>query len=415
MKADVAVIGAGAAGLSAALYLSRLKLDVVVVDEYFRAGGRLLGQYYENPKKPTGERVWDGKKIARELSGEVTANGARVMSGVTVWNISPGLRLHLSGGASGELQARAVLVATGAAEKAVPVPGWTLPGVMSAGAAQVFTNFHGVRPGRRVMMVGIDPLSISVARELKEAGVSVAGLVLPPSGVLSGNLGLPPEVIGTISHSSGMAPGFWLKLAGGLFRGSRKNLGARLSSLSNIKLWGIPLHLRKSLVKIEGDEEVRSVVTADISASGEPGREDPPVPVDAVCISGGLYPAADLAVLAGCPMIGAADLGGRVPLHGPAMETPIPGLFVAGNITGIEGAPVAMAQGTLAGVSIACYLGKLGKNSQEELTAARSRVEQAREEAPIKFHQDIAAGRSRVETAWNQWIRHGRDALPVSG
>lgn len=412
MKADVAVIGSGAAGLSAALYLSRLNLDVVVVDEYFRAGGRLLGQYYENPKKPPGERLWDGKKIARELSGEVIANGVRVLSGVTVWNISPGFRLYLSGGASGELQARAVLAATGAAEKAVPVPGWTLPGVMSAGAAQVFTNFHGVRPGHRVMMVGIDPLSISVARELKEAGVSVAGMVLPPSGVLAGNLGLPPEVIDTLSHSAGMAPGFWLKLAGGLFRGSRKELGARLSSLSNIKLWGIPLHLRKALVRIEGDEKVRSVVTADISASGDPGREDPPLPVDAVCISGGLYPVSELAALAGCPMITVSGLGGRVPLHGPAMETPVPGLFVAGNITGIEGAPVAMAQGTLAGAGIACYLGKLGKNAREEINLARSRVEQAREEVPIKFHQDIAAGRKRVETAWNQWVRHGQDMLP---
>lgn len=412
MKTDVAVIGAGAAGLSAAIYLSRLKLDIVVVDEYFRAGGRLLGQHYENPKKPPGDRVWDGKKIARGLSDEAAANGVRIMSGVTVWNISPGFRLHLSGGASGELQARAVLAATGAAEKAVPVPGWTLPGVMSAGAAQVFTNFHGVRPGHRVMMVGIDPLSISVARELKEAGVSVAGMVLPPSGVLAGNLGLPPEVIDTLSHYAGMAPGFWLKLAGVLFRGSRKELGARLSSLSNIKLWGIPLHLRKALVRIEGDEKVRSVVTTDISASGDPGREDPPVPVDAVCISGGLYPVSELAALAGCPMINVAELGGRVPLHGPSMETPVPGLFVAGNITGIEGAPVAMAQGTLAGAGIACYLGKLDKNAREEINLARSRVEQASEEAPIKFHQDIAAGRKRVETAWNQWVRHGQDMLP---
>lgn len=409
MKTDVAVIGAGAAGLSAALYLSRLNLDVVVVDEYFRAGGRLLGQRYENPRKPPGERLWDGKNIARALSGEAVSCGARVMTGVSVWNITPGLRLHLGGNAAGELQARAVLVATGAAEKAVPVPGWTLPGVMSVGAAQVFTNLHRVRPGSRVMMVGVDPLSVSVARELKEAGVSVAGIILPPSGVLAGELGLPPEVIGTLSRSAGMAPGALLKLAGGLFGGSRRVLGARLSSLADIRVWGIPLYLRKALVRIEGDGQVQSVVTASISAQGEAAREDQPVPVDAVCISGGLYPSAELAALAGCPMISIPDLGGRVPLHGPSLETPVPGLFVAGNITGIEGAPVAMAQGALAGAGIASYLGKAGRIPERETDSARIAVEKAREEAPITFLQDAAKGRSLMNAAWAQWIRSNQN------
>lgn len=407
MKTDVAIIGAGAAGLSAAVYLSRLNLNVVVIDEYFTAGGRLLGQYYENPKKPPGERIWDGKKIARQLSAEAASGGVRIMAGVSVWNITPGFRIHLSGRSAGELQARAVLLATGAAEKAVPLPGWTLPGVMSAGAAQVFTNFHGVRPGRRVMMVGIDPLSISVARELKEAGVELAGMVLPPSGVLSGSLGLPPEVVGSLSQSAEMAPGFLLKMAGMIFRGRRRELGARLGALADIKLWGIPLHLRKALVRIEGDHRVRSVIIAGISASGEPVREDPPVEVDAVCISGGLNPVSELAALAGCPMISAPGLGGRVPLHGPSMETPVAGLFVAGNITGIEGSPVAMAQGALAGAGIARFLGKLGPNAGPEIELARSRIEQSREEAPIKFHQDITAGRRHIETAWKERAGHG--------
>lgn len=416
MKTDVAIIGAGAAGLSAALYLARKKLDVVVVDEYFRAGGRLLGQYYENPRKPPGERLWNGRETARRLAEEAVSAGVRVMAGVTAWNISPGLELHLSGGATGVIQPRAILAATGASERAVPIPGWTLPGVMSIGAAQVFTNFHRVRPGSRVMVVGIDPLSISVARELAEAGVSVAGLALPPSGTLSGDLGLPPEVIGSLSHSAGMAPGILLKMAGGLFRGRRKVLGAMLGGLSGIKVWGIPLLLRKAVVRIEGDEKVRSVVTADVSASGKPGKEDPPTEVDAVCISGGLYPVSDLASLAGCPVINVPELGGRVPLHGPSMETPVAGLFVAGNITGIEGAPVAMAQGTLAGAGIAAYLGKSGRDPGMEIEKAISQVNRARAEAPIKFHQDISAGRDRVSAAWNQWVRSSRDTLPgISG
>ncbi|MFZ5633218.1 MAG: NAD(P)/FAD-dependent oxidoreductase [Bacillota bacterium] len=405
MKTDVAIIGAGPAGLSAAIYLARLNLKVLVIDEYFRAGGRLLGQYYENPGKPPGERLWDGKKIARELMDEALSAGAGIMTGVTVWHLSPGFRLYLSGGAAGEVEARAVLVATGAAEKPVPVEGWTLPGVMSVGAAQVFTNLHRVRPGNRVMMVGVDPLSLSVARELKAAGVEVAGIALSPPGVLSGDLGLPPGVIGSLSLSAGMAPSIWLRVAGRLFGGRLSKTGARLCALAGIKVWGIPLLLRKAVIRIEGEERVEAVVTAGVSVDGETGKEDPPLPVDAVCISGGLYPVAELAVLAGCPLVDAPELGGAVPLHGPLMETPIGGLFVAGNITGIEGASVAMAQGTLAGAGIASYLGRLGRNARSEIEPARAAVDKAREEAPIKFHPDVAAGRARLETAWAQWRR----------
>ena len=73
---------------------------------------------------------------------------------------------------------------------------------------------------------------------------------------------------------------------------------------------------------------------------------------DFVCIAGGLYPLAELAAVAGCPFHYIPELGGHVPLHSEEMETPLPGLFVAGNITGIESGKIAMAQGTVAGYSI---------------------------------------------------------------
>lgn len=400
MKTDVAIVGAGPAGLSAAVFLAQKGLGVTVLDEYFIPGGRLLGQLFENPQKPPGERLWIGRDIAGKLKEKACHSGVKILTGTSVWNIAPGRRLYLSGAVSGEMEAGALLLATGAAERAVPVPGWTLPGVMSVGAAQVFTNLHRVRPGKRVAVVGIDPLAISVAGELKKAGAEVVGIYLPPPGVLTGRLGMPPEVIGSLSRSADMSPGALLKAAAGIFGGRYRDLGARLCGLSTMKIWGIPLHLRRAVVRIEGEDSVERVVTAGVSHCGRRQEECSAIDVDAVCISGGLYPLAELAFLAGCPLVDVPQLGGRVPLHGPAMETPRAGVFVAGNITGIEGAPVAMAQGTLAGAGIWSYLAKAGKAGEKELELAASRLEQAREEAPIKFFQEAPEGRKKIGLLW---------------
>jgi sarcosine oxidase subunit alpha len=280
---------------------------------------------------------------------------------------------------------------------------------MSAGAAQVFANVHGVLPGRKVVMVGIDPLSITVAGELKKAGAEVVGIFLPPPGVLAGHMAMPPEVIGELSRSAGLAPGLFLKLAGKIFGGSCRAIGARLSRLSTANIWGIPLHLRRAVVRVEGQDRVRSVVTAGLSHCGAIEGEERAIEADAVCLSGGLYPLADLVSAAGCPLVSLPGLGGRVPLHGPFMQTPVPGIFAAGNVTGVEGAPVAMAQGHLAGVSMAAYLGRLAKeDARRALHLAREKVDLAREESPIKFYPGVAGARKEMSLLWEQRIVQGR-------
>lgn len=388
--------------LDSLVYQDRKGLGVVVLDEYFRPGGRLTGQLYENPAKPPGQRLWDGRALAEKLSKDVLEAGARIISGVSAWNISPSGEVYITGDCQ-KIEARAVLIATGASERAMPVEGWTIPGVMSAGAAQVFANVHGVLPGRKVVMVGIDPLSITVAGELKKAGAEVLGIFLPPPGLLAGKMAMPPEVIGNLSRSADLAPGTFLKMAGKIFGGSYRGMGARLCSLSNASIWGIPLHLRRAVVRAEGDEQVRAVVTARISHDGAMEGEDCRLDVDAVCLSGGLYPLTDLVSAAGCPLVSMPGLGGRIPLHGPLLQTPVRGLFVAGNVTGVEGAPVAMAQGHLAGVSIASFLGKLRKDHLQDLEGAMEQVERAREESPLKFYPGAAGARKEMAFLWEQW------------
>jgi sarcosine oxidase subunit alpha len=113
-----------------------------------------------------------------------------------------------------------------------------------------------------------------------------------------------------------------------------------------------------------------------------------------------LSPLAELAAVAGCAFAYLPSLGGHVPLHNERMQTSLPGLYVAGNITGIESAKVAIAQGTVAGLSIAADLGKL--REPEPLRHAMERVCLVRQQAAIQFHPDIALGRERLHQMYEQ-------------
>lgn len=170
-------------------------------------------------------------------------------------------------------------------------------------------------------------------------------------------------------------------------------------------MWDIPIMLRKAVIEIYGNNSVDGVILADISPSGEiiPGTETK-ISADFVCIAGGLYPLAELAALAGCPFHWIEELGGYVPLHNEKMETVLDGLYVAGNITGIEGAKIAIKQGHLAGLTIANknYHGKL----EQEIQDALQQLNSTRENAFIQFHPDINIGKQKLQ---QYWIKHQQD------
>ena len=132
-----------------------------------------------------------------------------------------------------------------------------------------------------------------------------------------------------------------------------KQAGLKFYPNNGMKINGTPLHLRKAALEIIGTDQVEGVRIANIDTKGNiiTGSEQI-YEADFVCIAGGLYPLAELAAVAGCPFRYIPELGGHVPLHSEAMETPLPGLFVAGNITGIESGKIAMTQGAVAGYSI---------------------------------------------------------------
>jgi sarcosine oxidase, subunit alpha len=397
MKFDVTVVGAGPAGLSAAIELAQNGLSVAVIDEYFRPGGRLLGQLYDDPHAPFDKRQWDGKKVAQIMAKQAKDLNVQIITEVTTWTLSEGWNIQISGTTEKTIQSKALLLATGAIEKALPIPGWTLPGVYSIGAAQTFTNLHHIAIGKRVMVVGIDPLALSVVMEMKHAGIDVVGVALPPQLPMNQALSFPVNSVNQLTEVSDLAPNVFLRKMGKLVSGKFSKLAAHALNFDLLKVEGIPIHIRKAVMSIEGKQQVEYVTMQSVTVDGVPTGRAKRIEVDAVCLSAGLNPLIDLAQVAGCPIVDIPELGGLVPVHGPNLSTPKQGLFVAGNITGIEGAKVVIAQGKLAGVAISNYLGRKSSTTEEK---AIKEVDQARKLAPIRFLPNIQEGREKMKVYW---------------
>lgn len=398
---DVLIVGAGPAGLSAAAACAQNGLRVRIVDEFMKPGGRLLGQLHQEPDGVW----WNGVEEAARLFAQVTELGVEVELGTSVYDIQQttnGWQVYTS---SDICETSALLLATGAAEMPSPIPGWTLPGVMSIGAAQIMTNVHRVKAGKSGIIIGINVLSAAIARELQLAGIHIAAMTLPGRSAANRESSDPQKVMESMLRVIHLAPSPIIRQAGKWMKYPfLQKWGLQLFPRNGVKMWGIPVQLRKAIVEICGDQQVESVRVARLSPTGEimPNSMET-IPVDFVCIAGGLYPLAELAAVAGCPFRYIPELGGHVPLHNEYMQTPLKGLYVAGNITGIESAKVAMAQGTVAGISIAAEYSKADSLLEEKLQSAIDNVNLTRNEASIQFHPDVRQGRRRMETMYRAY------------
>ncbi|MCM3569953.1 NAD(P)/FAD-dependent oxidoreductase [Neobacillus mesonae] len=395
---DVIIIGAGPAGLAGAIACAENGLRVTVVDEFIKPGGRLLGQLHQ---EPSGD-WWNGIKEAERLHQNAMNLSVDIRCGVSVYNLekcSQNWNVHTS---IGTLTAPFVLIATGAAEYPVPVPGWTLPGVMSIGAAQVMTNVHRVQVGKKGIIIGANILAFAILNELQLAGINVERIVLPEKNPNSQKAGEPEEVLKSLLHASHLAPSPLLRFGSKFMKKDWiRKMGINFYPKNGIKINGTPLQLRKAALEVIGKDQVEGVRIADTDANGKviPGTEKI-YEADFVCIAGGLYPLAELAAVTGCPFHYVPELGGHVPSHSETMETPLDGLFVAGNITGIESGKIAMAQGITAGLSIAKHAGKGKNNINNKLQQAVQNIRTVRQNAAIQFNPDIDRGRSKMKQIW---------------
>ena len=330
MTAQVAVVGGGPAGLVAAITAAQHGARVVLVDEKAAPGGQLFKQihkFFGSERHRAGIR---GYEIGRQLLEEANRAGVETLLNTTIWGLFPEHRLAaVTGGMRRMICADRVVLATGAGENPLAFPGWTLPGVMGAGAAQTCINVHRVRPGTRALVVGSGNVGLIVAYQLMQAGLEVAALVeaLPRIG------------------------------------GYRVHAAKVLRS-------GVPILVRHTVVEATGKTGVERAVVARVDERFQPVPDtEIELDVDLICVSVGLTPAAELCRLAGCRMTYAGPLGGYLPAHGRDMQTSLPCVYVAGDVAGVEEASTAMEEGRLAGISVASSLGLMAPEQAEEEAA----------------------------------------------
>lgn len=336
-EVEILVLGAGPAGLAAAREAASMGAEVVVVDERPQPGG----QFYKQPasaRASVDPSAMDRQsREGRRLIEEVAAAGVEFLSQATVWGAFPGHEIGVirEDGATC-FRASQIILATGACERPVPVPGWTLPGVMMTGAAQTLQRSYGVAPGQRVLVAGNGPLNLQVAAELTRMGCRVVAVAetAPPPG-----------------------PGRWRSaLAASLHSPSLMADGAHY--LATLMRARVPVLYRHVLVEAKGEGRVERAAVARMDGTGRAvvGTERW-FEVDTVCTGYGFLPAVELSRLLGCRH--RCDATGALVAERDANgETDIPGLFVAGDCGGIEGARAAIAQGALAGHHAARNLGR---------------------------------------------------------
>ncbi len=320
METDVAIVGAGAAGLSAAAEAASAGAKVLVIDENSRPGGQLFKQlhkFFGSSAHLAGVR---GYEIGKQLLEQVERSGAEVMLNSLAYGYFPkdGVGL-IHENRHYVVKAKKTVFASGAKENYVAFPGSTLPGVMGAGAAQTMININRVLPGKRVVMVGSGNVGLIVSYQLIQAGAEVAALLEGAS-----------KINGYGVH------------AGKLRRA------------------GVPILTGHSISRILGKECVEAVeiVALDGRWNPVPGTQQV-LEADTVCLAVGLNPMTELLWQAGCRFAYIPALGGHVPLHDANMESTVSGIYVAGDVTGVEEASSAMEEGRLAGIAAAESLGYL--------------------------------------------------------
>jgi NADPH-dependent 2,4-dienoyl-CoA reductase/sulfur reductase-like enzyme len=298
---DVAVIGAGPAGLAAAATAIRAGLDVVLLD----AGPRPGGQYWRHrDTMPAGlARLWSTVEPAHRPD-------------TPVWFAEKGFRLHTP---RGVVTADRLVIATGAYDRALPFPGWDRPGVVTAGGAQALLKGSGVLVGTRVVVAGAGPFLLPVAAGLAKAGARVVGV-----------------------YEAGH-PLRYLAHAGAAVR----KLPEAARYAARLARYRVPYHPRHAVVAAQGDP-VSTVEVARWDGRGARRRVD----CDAVAVGWGFTPQLELPLALGCETRLDVD-GSLVVTVDAAGATSVPGVYAAGEVTGVGGADLAVTEGRLVGAALA--------------------------------------------------------------
>lgn len=336
---DIVIIGAGPAGMSAALQATRHGLSVLVLDRQAEPGGQIFrssGSASADKRKEIGADYARGEALVREFR----QSPATFLGGANVWHLAPGRAYVSHQGTSHVMQARQLLIATGAMERPVPLPGWTLPGVLGAGAADVLLKSASMLPEGPVVLCGNGPLILQTVVHLKHFGIPIAGVALTgsPASLFKAALRMPGALLRPqyLLHGMGM--------------------GLRT-------FFGAPCHPAAKDVSIRRDGET---LTVDFTSFGK--RKS--LQGTAVLLHEGVVPETRITRLARCRHAwnprqrywhAETDVWGK---------TNVCGIRVAGDSAGVRGADAAIASGEAVALDICRELGALTLETRDRLAKA---------------------------------------------
>lgn len=336
-EVEILVVGAGPAGLSAAIEAARYGADVLVVDENSKPGGQLFKQihkFFGSRRHHAGVR---GVDIGNELLNEVEKLGVEVMLNTVAYGIYPndeGVALAVDGETGMIVHPQKIIMATGASENPLAFPGWTLPGVVGAGAIQTMINVNRVPVGERVLMIGSGNVGLIVSYQLLQSGAEVAGIVEAA-----------PQLGGYGVHSA------------------------------KVRRAGVPIFTGHTVLEAVPNEDKSGIVgavIAEVDDKFQPVKgTEQFIACDCIGIAVGLTPDIALPAMAHVEFINAGRLGSQVPMHDRDMMTTQDGIYVAGDASGVEEASSAIEEGKLAGIAAAQSLGKI---SEAEAAEAKAKV-----------------------------------------
>lgn len=318
-KVETLVVGGGPAGLCAALSAAEMGSQVLLVERDGALGGQLVKQthmFFGSEKQYASTRGIDIGKLLLEKIDQ--SPYIEVWKNTTVVGLYEDRIVTLEKeGTYLKVEPKSIIIATGASEKTIPFPNNDLPGIYGAGAVQTLMNVYGIKPGDNVLMVGAGNIGLIVSYQLMQSGINVKAIVEAS-----------PKIGGYLVHAS------------------------------KIRRLGIPIYTRYTVKEARGRKSLEGATIWQLDEQWKPvpGTEMD-LDVDVMCIAVGLSPLSELLWQAGCEMKYVATLGGYVPVRNQALMTSVDGLYIAGDVAGIEEASSAMVEGYLAGLSAAEFCG----------------------------------------------------------
>ncbi len=326
---DVLVIGGGAGGLSAAIAAAEAGASVVVLDERHTVGGQFAKSLSPSHANATPDAQF---RLGRQLHAQAATAGVRLETDAMVWGaFAPDEIAALVRGAAVTWRPRRLILATGAHEAPVPVPGWTLPGVMTTGGLQGLVRTQRVSPGSRVLIAGNGPLNLQLACELVAGGITQVTVL-------------------EAAPRPGLAA--WRDLAR-LARAAPDLLRDGIAMTRTLRRAGVNVFWNTTLDRLEGGDQ--SAGGDRVTAAVADGRRHA---VDVVALNMGFQPEVGLARALGLAhrMVdrGAGYLATETDAEG---RSATPSVFAVGDGATLGGVRIAMARGRLAGLAAACDLG----------------------------------------------------------